>query len=251
MGALVEEFLLMLQFFTRIPINKSLPCEDKNFKRGVIFLPLIGFLIGGMQYGTIFLLQERLPSTILAVIVTLLPIVFTGGLHIDGLGDTCDGFFAITPDKHRIIAIMKDSSAGTYAICAIVLNILMQYVAVDHLIKNNRAEVILVIIMFSKLFVLFTAMWGEPAKEQGSGNIFIGNMSMLVVIIGTVYSLGIGALTITLGGSLWLLLSGTIVSLLFYGLCYHKINGITGDTMGATQELATNIMLIVACAILV
>jgi len=103
MKSLVQEFFLMLQFFTRVPVKRNLPCTAKNFKRGVVFLPLIGFLIGGLQYGVLFLLQERLPSTILAVIAVLLPIIITGGLHIDGLGDTCDGFFAITNNKNRIL----------------------------------------------------------------------------------------------------------------------------------------------------
>ena len=250
MKGLMQDFLLMLQFFTRVPIKMNLPCTAKNFKRGIVFLPFIGFLIGGLQYATIFLFQERLPSSILAVIATLLPIIVTGGLHIDGLGDTCDGFFAITPDKNRIIEIMKDSSAGTYAICGIVSNILLQYVAIEYLIKKNSIQVLLVVIMFSKLFVFFTALWGKPAKERGTGNIFIGNMSLIILIIGIVYSLGISIMSITLASSLWLLLSGTIVAILFYGLCYKKIGGITGDTLGATQELATNIMLIVYCVII-
>lgn len=250
MKSLAQDFLLMLQFFTRIPIKMSLPCTPKNFKRGIVFLPLIGFIIGGLQYTTIFLLQEKLPSSILAVIATILPIIVTGGLHIDGLGDTCDGFFAMTPDKNRIIEIMKDSSAGTYAICGIVSNIMLQYVAIEYIIKKNSIQVLLVIIMFSKLFVFFTAMWGKSAKKQGTGNIFIGNISLVILIIGTAYSLWISMMTISLVPSLWLLLSGTIMSLVFYGLCHRKIGGITGDTLGATQELATNIMLIVYCAII-
>jgi len=248
---LVQEFFLMLQFFTRIPIKKDLPCTSENFKRGVVFLPFIGFLIGGLQYGVLFLLQERLPSSILALIATLLPVIITGGLHIDGLGDTCDGFFAITNHKNRILEIMSDSSAGTYAICAIISNIILQYLAIEYIIKAKATYVLFVIIMFSKLFVLFTAMWGKPAKKQGSGNIFIGNMSVVVLMIGTIYSVGIGVIAITLITSVWLLLSGAIVSILFYFLCDKKINGITGDTLGATQEFATNIMLITYCAMLI
>ena len=251
MKGLVQEFFLMLQFFTRVPVKRNLPCTANNFRRGVVFLPFVGFLIGGLQYGFLFLLQERLPSTILAVIGVLLPIIITGGLHIDGLGDTCDGFFAITNNKNRILEIMSDSSAGTYAICAIISNILLQYVAIEYIIRENSIHVLLVIIMFSKLFVLFTAMWGKPAKKQGSGNIFIGNMSWVILMIGTIYSLGVSMITVTLITSLWLLLSGAIVSVLFYFLCYKKIGGITGDTLGATQELATNIMLIVYCAIII
>ena len=243
------DFLLMIQFFTRVPIKKNLPCEPKNFRRGMVFLPFIGLLIGGIQYGVIYLLRGYLPSSIVAAMVVLLPIIITGGLHIDGLGDTCDGFFAFTKDKDRIIEIMKDSHAGTFAICAIIGNMLLQYGAIDYLIDQEAFGALLVVIMFSKLFVLLTGLWGRAAKEQGSGNLFVGNVSVVVLIISVIYSVLIGSVVITLLTSLILLLAGLVGALLFYWLCYTKIKGITGDTFGALQELTTVIMLIVYCAI--
>lgn len=245
MKSTFHDFLLMIQFFTRIPINKNLPASSKNFKRGAVFLPLIGLLIGTLQYIVAYMLQHRLPPSILAAIVTVLPVIITGALHIDGLGDTCDGFFALTDNRARILAIMTDSSSGTFAICAIISNMLLQYVAISHIIHRGKMSVLLVVIMFSKICVMLTAMWGKPAKPQGSGNLFIGNMSLLLVIVAGLYTLFISSLTISLLASLILLFSGMVVSFLFYILCKLKISGITGDTMGATQEIATVVMLIV------
>lgn len=250
MKAIFGDFLLMIQFFTRVPIKKNLPCDAKNFRRGVVFLPFIGFLIGGLQYAMVYLLSRNLPSSIVAAIVVLLPVIVTGGLHIDGLGDTCDGFFAFTKDKERIIEIMKDSSAGTFAICAIIGNILLQYSAIAYLIDQNEFRVLLVVIMFSKLFVLLTGMWGKPAKGQGTGNLFVGNMSMIVIVISLIYSVLMGSVFIALSASLILLLTGAVGAILFYCLCYSKIKGITGDTFGALQELTTVIMLIMYCAMI-
>lgn len=249
MRSIYGDFLLMIQFFTRIPIKKNLPCEAKNFKRGMVFLPFIGGLIGLLQYGMIYFLRENLPSSILAAIAVLLPIIVTGGLHIDGLGDTCDGFFAFTKNKERMIEIMKDSHAGIFAICAIIGNILLQYSAIEYLIDQEAFGVLLVVIMYSKLFVLLTGRWGKPAKAQGTGNLFVGNVSLVVIMISVIYSLLIGGLVITLSASLILLISGAVGALLFYWLCYWKIRGITGDTFGALQELTSVIMLVMYCAI--
>ena len=250
MKSVFQDFLLMIQFFTRVPINKNLACEPENFRRGVVFLPFIGLLIGALQYSVIYLLDGKLPSSILAGFAVLLPIIVTGGLHIDGLGDTCDGFFAFTKDKDRIIEIMKDSQAGTFAICAIVGNILLQYGAIDYLVGQDQFQVLLVIIMFSKLFVLFTGLCGKPAKAEGSGNLFVGNMSVFIIFISVVYAVFIGHMIIGLGPSLILLFAGGIGAVLFYGLCYNKIQGVTGDTFGALQELTTVLMLIVYIAII-
>ncbi len=248
MKGVFGDFLLMIQFFTRIPINKNLPCEAENFKRGVVFLPFIGLLIGALQYLVIYLFKEMLPSSILAAISVMLPIIVTGGLHVDGLGDTCDGFFAFTKDKDNIIEIMTDSHAGTFAICAITGNILLQYSAVSYLIDQGDFRVLVIVIMFSKLFVLFTGLWARPAKAKGSGNLFVGNMSILVVMMSVIYSVFIGSIVVGLSGSLILLVSGLGTTLLFYWLSYAKINGMTGDTFGALQELTTVIMLIVYTA---
>lgn len=250
MRGIYGDFLLMLQFFTRFPVNKNLPCEPENFKRGVVFLPIIGLLIGFFQYGTIDLLKGILPSTIVAAFVVLIPIIITGGLHVDGLGDTCDGFFAFTKDKDRIIEIMTDSHAGTFAICAIMGNLLLQHSAIAYLIDQEAFGVVLVIIMFSKLFVLMTGLWGQPAKKEGSGNLFVGNMSKWVLLISCMYSLFIGHLVIGFLASVILVLSGLGGAGLFYGLCNAKIDGVTGDTFGALQELTTVIMLVVYVVII-
>ncbi|NLI88984.1 MAG: adenosylcobinamide-GDP ribazoletransferase [Epulopiscium sp.] len=250
MKNIIKDFLLMVQFFTRFPIKINLPASPKNFRRGVVFLPLIGFIIGTCQYMLVRSLYALLPSSLLAGIAVILPIIITGALHIDGLGDSFDGFFAFTSDKDRRLEIMQDSSSGTFALCAIVSNILLQYLAIEYIIGQNKLNILLVVIMFSKIFVLYTAMWGRPAKSKGSGNIFIGNMNIIIVIVATIYSLIIAHIAIGLYPSLILLFAGGFVSFLFYLLSYKKIRGITGDTMGAIQELTTLVMLIVYCAII-
>lgn len=250
MKNIIKEFLLMVQFFTRIPIKINLPASPKNFRRGVIFLPFIGFIIGACQYLFVRSFSLLLPSSLLAGIATIIPIAITGALHIDGLGDSFDGFFAFTSDKNRRLEIMQDSSSGTFALCAIISNILLHYLAIEYIIEQNKFNILLVVIMFSKIFVLYTAMWGKPAKSQGSGNIFIANMNIIIVVMATIYSLLISYTAIGLYPSLILLFAGSLVSVLFYLLSYKKIKGITGDTMGAVQELTTLVMLIVYCTII-
>lgn len=247
MKKIAQDFLLMVQFLTRIPIKMNLPCHPSNFNRGALFMPIVGLLIGMIQYIIAFLLYPTLPASVLAAILVVFPIVITGGLHMDGLGDTCDGFFAFKGDSNKIIEIMKDSSSGTYAICGVVCNILLQYGTIKYLLEQNSFKILILIIMFSKLFVLFTAAWGTPAKKNGSGNLFIGNISTRGLIIATSYSLCIGLRIIPFHINILLLASGSMMSILFYLLCKAKISGITGDTLGATQEIATITMLVVYC----
>ena len=80
----LNDFLLFFQFFTRIPINKSLNCEKGNFRRGAIFFPIVGLFIGIVQWLIYYILIRVLPINITAVFVVIIPIVITGGLHVDG-----------------------------------------------------------------------------------------------------------------------------------------------------------------------
>lgn len=239
----INDFLLMLQFLTRIPINKNLNCEYENFKRGALFLPIIGGIIGGIQWAIYYLLIKALPLNIVVVIVILAGILLTGGLHVDGLGDTCDGFYAFK-GKDRIIEIMKDSRIGTYACIAIVMDLLLKFLAYENMIQKNPL-IIIALPIASRASIVLLSLIGKPAKSTGSGNLFIGNMSIIHSIIAFLYS---GVFCILLiGFKETVLLCATIIliTLLFNKYCNGKIGGITGDILGANNELVEIISMLV------
>ena len=91
----VCNLLLFVQFFTRIPVNLSLPCEKENFRKGSVFLPVVGLIIGTIQWIIYKLLIKVLPLNPTVVIVLLIGVLLTSALHVDGLGDTCDGFLRL------------------------------------------------------------------------------------------------------------------------------------------------------------
>lgn len=239
----INDFLLMLQFLTRIPINKNLNCEYEDFKRGALFLPIIGGIIGGIQWGIYYLLIKALPLNIVAVIVILAGILLTGGLHVDGLGDTCDGFYAFK-GKDRIIEIMKDSRIGTYACIAIVMDLLLKFLVYENMIQRNPL-IIITLPIASRASIVLLSLIGKPAKSTGSGNLFIGNMSIVHSIIAFL-SCGVFCLLL-IGFKETVLLCATIIliTLLFNKYCNGKIGGITGDILGANNELVEIISMLV------
>ena len=163
----LNDFLLFFQFFTRIPINKSLNCDKENFRRGSIFFPVVGLFIGIVQWLVYYILIKVLPINITAVFVVIIPIVITGGLHVDGLGDTCDGFFSLKGDKDKIIEVMKDSRVGTYASIAIVFDMLARYAAVYTIIELNLPLILIATPIIARFTVVFLSFIGKNAKETG------------------------------------------------------------------------------------
>lgn len=95
MKELLNDFFLILQLLTRIPINRNLLCRKENFRRGASFMPFVGVIVGGIQWIIYKLCIIIFSLNISIVIVILVGIVLTGALHVDGLGDMCDGFFLL------------------------------------------------------------------------------------------------------------------------------------------------------------
>ncbi|WP_251860176.1 adenosylcobinamide-GDP ribazoletransferase [Clostridium sp. Marseille-Q2269] len=236
MKSILNDFLLMIQFFTRIPINKNLECKKENFKRGAFFLPVVAFIIGGIEYLIYLALKDFLPTNVIIVLLILFTAIITGGLHIDGLADTCDGFFSLR-DKERIIEIMKDSRIGSYGTIALVMDLLLKYQLLYSLVIKGYSIAIILAPIIGRISILFLCLSNKTAKKNGSGNIFIGNMSKAIVFCITIITLGISTYFLGIKSAIIPFISVLLITYILYLLCLNKINGLTGDTLGACNEL--------------
>lgn len=246
---LFKDFLLMLQFLTRLPINISLPCEKGNFRRGTGFFPMIGLIIGGIELGFYFVLKSILPVNITAVLLILIGILLTGGLHVDGIGDTCDGFFAFK-GKNSVIEIMKDSRIGTYACIAIVFDILIKYTALNFALQKGEWEIILLVPILGRSSILLLSFIGKPAKPNGTGNFFIQNVGVSELTIGILFMVCFSYVLVGIKSSAICIAFVIIMTFSFNKLCMHKMNGITGDSLGANNELNEMLVFILFTALI-
>jgi cobalamin 5''-phosphate synthase/cobalamin synthase len=248
MKEMICNLLLFIQFYTRIPINLNLPCERENFRRGSVFLPIVGLIIGGIQWGVYKLFIEVLPLDPTIVIVLLVGVLLTGGLHIDGLGDTCDGFFAFK-GSDRIIEIMKDSRIGTYSCIATIFDFLFKYTLIAA-IAPKFSIAIIVAPMVSRFTTVFLSAIGNTAKNTGTGNLFIGNIGKVQLVITVLITTGILILIMNPRYVIILLISGLVLSFILNKFCKSKIGGITGDILGANNELVEILTLILIAIIM-
>jgi len=238
------DFLLMLQILTRVPIKRSLPCEKKNFKNGANYFCFIGLLIGLSQFGLFVLLSKIIAINFAVIAIIIFEILISGAMHLDGFGDTCDGFFAFK-GKDKIIEIMKDSRIGTFACIGIVLNLLIKYQGYSLLAVNLKSISIILIPMVSRFSMILLSYIGKAAKEEGSGNLFINTVTIKEVIVNIAFVLVIGFLFNSIFQTAILLIAAIVITILFNLLCNSKINGITGDTLGANNELVLLISLMI------
>ncbi|MGE5613890.1 MAG: adenosylcobinamide-GDP ribazoletransferase, partial [Bacillota bacterium] len=111
----MRRFILMLQFLTTLPVKINVKAGREDFGKGLVLAPLVGLVVGALTAGFNYLFGILFPPLVTAVLTVAVYILLTGGLHLDGLGDTADGIFSNRPAE-RVLEIMKDSRVGTNAV---------------------------------------------------------------------------------------------------------------------------------------
>lgn len=227
----VMGFLLMLSFFTRLPIGQYVVFSEERYKDGLWAFPLTGILTGMMLAVPAYLTRALPPLSKLLIIVVYLAV--TGGIHLDGLADSADGIFS-GRDKKRSLEIMKDSNIGAFGVIALILYFICFYEAAQ--IIDWRGFLLMPFV--GKAMGTFVASFSIYArKEQGMGALFVGGMPKAV-----------GLLYLCLAGMVSVIVLGKSV-MVAYGVAFvvavalaqkirHTIDGQTGDTIGMIIEVS-------------
>lgn len=240
----MKRFISILQFMTRIPININVGF-DEEFHKSIVYFPLVGFVLGMLLFLVGILSNLLFDPFITSIIVTLALVILTGGLHIDGLGDTFDAIYSYR-DKEKMLEIMKDSRLGTNSLLAIMFLILLKIGFIYSIINQGLLWTIIFMPVIGRLGVTLIMYKTTTPRKKGMGNLFIGKatISMLVTLI--LYTLilivAVSKLLFLVPNMIILKIISTIIVVaifneIFKRHIYKKIDGITGDILGCTIEL--------------
>jgi adenosylcobinamide-GDP ribazoletransferase len=239
---MIKSFLMQLGFLTRIPLIK-VKFDNKTFSKGIIFSPVIGLMIGGFLAG-IFLLSSFLNNKILSsIIIVFSLIIITGGLHLDGLADTCDGIFSYR-DKDKILEIMRDPRIGANGTIALIMLILFKIILIYSLLNSeNIIKYLLIFPVFARNNIIISSGISNYAGNiSGMGEDIVKNTGIKQIIIGIIFTSIICMPVILLRFFIFFIIS-LIFVLTFTFYIKRKIGGITGDIIGAIIELTEITML--------
>jgi adenosylcobinamide-GDP ribazoletransferase len=224
-----------IAFYTCVPI----PYSWTNFEAIARFAPVVGLLIGGL----LALLDQGLswlemPIFTRSVLIILVGIFITGGLHLDGVLDSADGL--AVQDENKRLQVMTDSNAGAFAVMAGVCLILLKTASLTDLDQQRW------------LILILAAMWGRWGqivaialypylKPTGKGAFHKEAIKTLDIYLGLGLILTINIMYFWLLNQhiipLLLLNSGGIAIAILTGKWFNqKLGGHTGDTYGAVVE---------------
>lgn len=234
----MKGLILLLQFMTRIPTPK-LRYDEKKLGKGMMFFPIIGMIIGGiLLLATLFLNRFIGNTLIIAILLVVLEIALTGGLHLDGLADTFDGIFSYR-SKKRMLEIMKDSRLGTNGALSLILYFGLKVALLDEILASPSMKyLILVMPVVGRFISVLNCYLGKYARPSGMGKALVEETNFLSIVVAIVLTIPFVYFFTGLVGiiSLGIL---TILGGLFAKLMERKIGGVTGDTLGAVLEMGS------------
>ena len=241
----MASLILMIQFMTRYPLPGAIPFTARHFVEGMKWMPLVGLFIGLPAALAVLLFSSLLGAELSALAAVVLLIVVTGGLHLDGIGDTADGLFSCRP-REEMLAIMRDSTLGANGVIAIVLTILIKYVLLAGLPASVAAVALLAAPLSSRMALTWHAATAQYSRAEPGLGEFVNQVGFSQARSASLIALALLIpllLFLQMSWPLYLLLLGAIfvgailIAVLFARTLVQKVGGITGDTIGATIEL--------------
>lgn len=247
------EFLLALQFLTRIPITVRGTAPDETKARSMAYFPLVGLLLGAAAATVYALFSFILPGAVNDLIVITLLVLITGNMHGDGLMDTADGLFS-GREREGMLDVMKDSRVGSHGVMAGVLSVLFRLVLLGQFpVGADKAAALIIMPALGRWAQVYSAAVFPYARTAGGTGMFtakVGRRELLwasaTALLAAVLLPGIiRGLTDTV--SLEGVLTGTVKGLVLAAAVFTgtsalgryisgRLGGLTGDTYGAVSE---------------
>jgi len=233
-------FVAALRFLTILPLPGILGTSEEELTKAVPFFPLVGLLLGCLAVPIAWGLSLLLPPLPVAVLLIFLLAVFSGGLHLDGLADSADGFFSARP-REQMLEIMHDSTIGPMGVIALVLLLLLNAACLASLSSGLIPAILLMPIAGRAAILLLMALLPYARSEGGLGSLFapyFNNVTArMTALAGLIFLSGMAWGAAGAQG-IFAVFAVLLLTTLFAVFCRRKIGGITGDTLGAACELA-------------
>ena len=233
---IIRWLIVSFSLYSRIPMPKII-WKDEDMAHSLLFFPLVGVAIGAIEY-VVYTVGMRLalPEICVMLLVGAIPLIVTGGFHVDGYMDVTDALSSYqTMDKK--LEILKDPHIGAFAVTGLIKYLLIYGAGLAVVIDRggkNAVCMLTVICILSRVLSGISSLKLKKARKSGmlvnetsnSGKIVITALTIWG-IVSIVFGCFINPLQITF------ILIALMGSFLYYkNRMYKEFGGVTGDTAG-------------------
>ncbi|MCG8335649.1 MAG: adenosylcobinamide-GDP ribazoletransferase [Proteobacteria bacterium] len=241
---LIRGFITAFRTLSIIPVPGK---DSANFSNALYGFSFVGGVLGAIQFGIVTgfyrLTGNQWPEG-LALILVVVGILLTRGMHLDGLADFADGFWG-GYNRTRTLAIMKDSFLGTFGVIALITVLLAKWIALVRLFELTGFAWIASAYLISRTMMVDLIVSFPYAREEGTAGPFIANAGKRHRVFSFTWVAGVLYLLNGLAGPAALAIVWSLTR--FYGMyCMKRVGGITGDLLGAWCEMTETLVPVLA-----
>jgi adenosylcobinamide-GDP ribazoletransferase len=239
----MKNFLMAFSFLTILPVGRTGQASEKELARSMALYPFVGLLIGLLLALGYYLFSFFLPKPLVLWLLIALLSILTRALHLDGFADTIDGL-ASGGTREKILEVMRDSRIGAFGVIGLILLIGAKYLALDHISAPSLPYALVTMIVMGRNSMVLVCYRSTYARSVGGlAKPFTENLGAREVIFSSASALIISILLMGIKGAVIFL--GVGLFSLGYRLFFkRRLGGVTGDILGAANELAELICLL-------
>jgi len=208
--------------------------------RASVWYPLVGLVIGSLTWLVWKGAMLVFPPWVAGILTLLVWVLLTGGLHLDGLADCCDGLLASTSVERRL-EIMKDPRLGTFAVVGLILVLSLKAAVLASLTSATSFGILLAASLARSCILPAGTM--PLARPTGMAADFASGFQRSFMIWGAIIPLTI-AIVLGVRGAL-AILTGVVTVALISRFAKSRIGGVTGDVFGLIVEVVETVVLLI------
>ncbi|NLE03924.1 MAG: adenosylcobinamide-GDP ribazoletransferase [Crenarchaeota archaeon] len=253
---MVKQLKNLLAFLTIIPVHTDMDCLTDSAKCMYLF-PIIGAFLGLIAGSFGWVASQFLPSLVAGVLTFGVLLLLTGLHHTDGLLDFGDAIM-FQGTKERKIEIMHDQLTGSGAIGLGIMTYLVTAIAIGQFHSNILIQSIIVIEVCAKLSMVL-GTWAGKSVHKGMNSPFMesmhGKYGTLRLLAALIISFAITMPLMWFSGFLIagfvVVIAALICSLVMVAIAHFHFGGVTGDVLGASNEITRMVCVIVLLVMIV
>ncbi len=245
-------FLNALKYYTCIPVPVWLNFNEKIVRKSTIFLPVIGWIVGGIVACTFYISSQAFNPEIAILLSFVVSALTTGLIHEKGFAHACEGL-GEGKSKENVIEIMQEAKLGTFGTMGLILLMSIKFFSLE--ILDNQTLIWTIIIAHSlSRFVALSLNLSldyieEDAQKNDTVNVKIHQNDLLTAYIFAISPLFLYAM-ITKNFFLFLVFPPLILLHLYLAYYFKKrLGGYSNECFGATQQISEVIIYLVIVAI--
>ena len=232
----MKGLIVAIQFLTRLPTPR-IAVSGEEFAASMRWFPAVGLIVGALVAGVGWA-GARVDPWTGALAALIVWVAVTGALHLDGLGDIADASGAAHKDRERLLAVLGDPHAGSFAVVAIGLQLAAKLVLL-HALLDRHAYIAIALVPFAAR--IGPLVWSRtlPDLHAGLGSRFRNAVRPIDFLIWSLLLLAAAWVSPSL-------LVAPFAFILWGRWLLRRIGGISGDGHGGGIEVGESLLLAAA-----